>query len=230
ARLAPENTLTGIELAARLGLKWIEIDAQLSRDGVAVLMHDDDLARTTDLTGAVGDHDWDSLRSADAGAWFGPRFVGTAIPRLDVAIARCRELGLGMHLEIKTVEAADTRTAEAVAALLLAVEPPQPLIVSSFSPASVAVAQARLPEVPRALAADRLPDDWRDISHRLGLNAWHLDADAINGTHPPLLHEAGLTLRAWTVNDPARAAQLVAWGVESVFTDDPPALLARCHG
>lgn len=230
ARLAPENTLPGIELAASLGLQWVEIDAQLSRDGVALLMHDNDLARTTNLAGAVADHDWRSLRVADAGAWFGDRFAGTAIPRLDAAIALCRELGLGMHLEIKTVNPADTRTAEAVAALLVAITPPESLVVSSFSPASVAVAQARLPGVPRALAADRLHDDWQEISGRLGLSAWHLDADAIDASQPPRLREIGLALRAWTVNDPVHAAQLLGWGVESLFTDDPPALLAPGQG
>lgn len=227
ARLAPENTLPGIELAARFGLNWVEIDAQLSRDGVAVLMHDDDLVRTTGLVGTVAEHDWSTIRTADAGAWFGAEFVGTPVPRLDTVIARCRELGLGLHLEIKTVDATDIRTAEAVAELLLAIEPTKRLILSSFSPASVAVAQTRLPGVPRALAADRLPWNWREISHRLGLSAWHLDADAIEVTQAAMLREAGMALRAWTVNDRDRAAQLIDWGVECVFTDDPPALLAR---
>ncbi|WP_455385717.1 glycerophosphodiester phosphodiesterase family protein [Acidihalobacter prosperus] len=225
ALLAPENTMAGIELAARLGLQWIEIDAQLSRDGVLVLMHDHELERTTDLTGTVREHDWATLAQADAGSWFGADYSGTRIPRLDAVIERCRALGLYMHIEIKPLDVHETDTAEAVADLLRSIALPEALVISSFSGDTVAAMHRLLPEHPRAQGAEHFPENWREISRSLELDAWHVDADIVTPELAPMLREAGLTVRAWTVNDRARAQQLIDWGVESVFTDDPPRLL-----
>lgn len=225
ARLAPENTLYGIEQAARLGLSWIEIDVQLTRDGVLVLMHDDTLERTTDLAGTVREHDWATLAQADAGSGFGADYAGARIPRLDAVIKRCRALGLNMHIEIKPLDSHETDTAEAVVDLLRTVVPPGALIISSFAGDTVAAMHEWLPEYPRAQGAEHLPENWREISRDLELDAWHLDANIVTPELAPMLREADMALRAWTVNDRARAQQLIDWGVESVFTDDPPTLL-----
>jgi glycerophosphoryl diester phosphodiesterase len=53
--LAPENTLAGIRLAARLGFKAVEFDVMLSGDGTPVLIHDETLERTTNGVGRVCD-------------------------------------------------------------------------------------------------------------------------------------------------------------------------------
>lgn len=86
---APENTLEAARLGWEGGAKGWELDVQLSRDGVAIVLHDDSLVRTTDVatrfdrdprraTGfRVSDFDFSELRSLDAGSWFvlgdGPR-------------------------------------------------------------------------------------------------------------------------------------------------------------
>ena len=53
AALAPENTLRGLRRRAGAGADGIELDVRLSRDGVAVVIHDPTLDRTTDATGPV---------------------------------------------------------------------------------------------------------------------------------------------------------------------------------
>jgi glycerophosphoryl diester phosphodiesterase len=87
---APENTLEAANLAHNARADAWELDVQLSRDGVAVILHDESLLRTTDvavrfkddprgLSGfRVYDFDWNEIRTLDAGTWFvdslgGPR-------------------------------------------------------------------------------------------------------------------------------------------------------------
>ncbi|HZG81233.1 MAG TPA: glycerophosphodiester phosphodiesterase family protein, partial [Brevibacillus sp.] len=66
---APENTMTAIRLAlAEPAIRGIEIDVQLSRDGVPVLIHDFTLERTTTGRGLVMDHTLEELRELDAGS------------------------------------------------------------------------------------------------------------------------------------------------------------------
>ena len=53
---APENTLPAFERALEIGVVEVELDAQLSRDGVPVLFHDGTLDAKTPLRGRVRDH------------------------------------------------------------------------------------------------------------------------------------------------------------------------------
>ena len=71
---APENTLAAIQMASDHGASWIEIDVNISRDGVPVLFHDDGLSRCSNGTGLVIEHSLSSLKSLDAGSWFGDEF------------------------------------------------------------------------------------------------------------------------------------------------------------
>ena len=87
---APENTLEAARLGWESGANAWELDVQLSRDGVPVVIHDESLLRTTDVARKfarddrgrdgfrVSDFDFDEVRTLDAGSWFvaedgGPR-------------------------------------------------------------------------------------------------------------------------------------------------------------
>ena len=53
---APENTLPAFQAAMEQGADGIELDVHLSRDGELVVIHDEELDRTTNGTGLVKDH------------------------------------------------------------------------------------------------------------------------------------------------------------------------------
>jgi glycerophosphoryl diester phosphodiesterase len=79
---APENTLEAGRAAKKAGAHGWEIDVQLTRDGVPVLLHDESLKRTTDVATKfagdprgkegwyVSDFDWDEVKTLDTGSWF----------------------------------------------------------------------------------------------------------------------------------------------------------------
>ena len=68
--LAPENTLAGLAIAARLGCRAVEFDVMLARDGVPVLIHDETLDRCASVAGRVVDLDGAQLMATDVGARF----------------------------------------------------------------------------------------------------------------------------------------------------------------
>ena len=90
--LAPENTLAGIRLAARLGFRAVEFDVMLSADGTPFLIHDETLERTTNGHGPVCATPDRVLHRLDAGQ-------GESLPTLAQAAALCRELGLLANVE-----------------------------------------------------------------------------------------------------------------------------------
>jgi hypothetical protein len=73
---APENTLAAFDLALQQGFPAFETDVQLSADRAAVIIHCEELERTTNGTGRVADASLEAILQLDAGGWFGARFAG----------------------------------------------------------------------------------------------------------------------------------------------------------
>jgi glycerophosphoryl diester phosphodiesterase len=85
----PENTLPAFESALQLGVRHVELDVQLSSDGVPIVLHDAELERTTGIGGKVFEYDADTLATMAAGepARFGSRYAEVRMPRLSEALA-----------------------------------------------------------------------------------------------------------------------------------------------
>jgi glycerophosphoryl diester phosphodiesterase len=220
-KLAPENTLAAFRRGASLGYRMFEFDVKLSGDGKAILMHDATLDRTTSGHGRVDALTFAEIAALDAGSWHSPAYAGEPVPTL-AAIARyTRANGLQVNIEIKPMPGAEARTGAAVAleAQALWAGDPVPPLLSSFSEDALEAAASAVPDLPRALLLDRLPADWPDRLRGLGcvaLDANHreLDARVIDRAH-----QAGFRVLSYTVNDPARAADLLSWGLDGLITD-----------
>ena len=111
---APENTLVSFEQAIALGVDAIELDVHLSRDAHLVVIHDQNLARTTNGKGLVHEHDLAELMTLDAGSWFAPSFVGERIPTFEEVLVR---IGRRVPLQVEIKGATDGVVEATVAAL-----------------------------------------------------------------------------------------------------------------
>lgn len=102
--IAPENTMAAFLMAMeRPEVQWMELDVQLSRDGVPVVIHDFTVDRTTNGKGLVRETDWADLQRLDAGAWKNKSYKGERIPALSELLDRsCGRVRL--NIELKTQE------------------------------------------------------------------------------------------------------------------------------
>ncbi len=220
-KLAPENTLAAFRHGASFGYRMFEFDVKLSADGKPILMHDATLDRTTTGKGRVDALTLGELAALDAGGWHSPAYAGEPVPTL-AAIARYTQTnGFMANIEIKPVPGTEYRTGAAVAldALSLWKGAGTPPLLSSFSEVALEAAHQVAPDLPRALLLDTLPADWLERLRRLecvALDANHreLDAAVIGAAH-----SAGFKVLCYTVNDPARAANLLSWGLDGLITD-----------
>lgn len=218
--LAPENTLAGLRIAARLGLKAVEFDVVLSADRSPWLLHDQTLDRTTDGRGRVSKTRDGRLSRLDAAAHHTAAFAGEPLPTLAAAALLCRELGLWANVEIKPAAGRAAVTGEIVARRVRALWASDPLpLVSSFSEVALAAARAAVPDLPLGCLYERPPLDWLARSERLGAVTLHCAAEAIDDDLLRVAHAAGLPLLCYTVNDPLHAATLIERGVTAVFSD-----------
>jgi glycerophosphoryl diester phosphodiesterase len=220
-KVAPENTLDGIDTAARLGLKMIEFDAKLSADNIVFLLHDDLVDRTSNGRGAAKALTYRDLAQLDAGTWFDPSFAGARMPTLVQVAERCASLGLAANVEIKPCEGRDVETGRLVAqesARLWADAVMAPLL-SSFSFAALEAAAQAAPNLPRGMLYETVPVDWRAQAAALSCVSLHADHEALDEQLVGEIRDVGLRVLAYTVNDPARARELATWGVDAICTD-----------
>jgi glycerophosphoryl diester phosphodiesterase len=228
ASCAPENTLAGLRTAKALGCRWVEFDVRLTADHQPVLLHDARLGRTTDAVGWARRRTLAAIRRHDAGRWFAPAFAGERVPTLAEAVALLAALGLGANIELKASRAAATAIGGVVARALSQSWPahlPGPLI-SSFLPEALFAAQLTAPQFARGLLFRSVPRDWRERAEAVACASIHADHRRLNRAKVAEMREAGYTVLAYTVNEPARARLLLTAGVASVFSDVPHVLLA----
>ena len=100
---APENTFDAYDKALAMGVKHIELDVHLTRDGHIVVIHDDTVDRTTNAQGRVANFTLDELRALDAGSWFSPEYAGERIRSLGETLEHYKSR-LHFHIEIKARE------------------------------------------------------------------------------------------------------------------------------
>jgi glycerophosphoryl diester phosphodiesterase len=227
--LAPENTLAAIRLGQSLGFAAHEFDVKLSKDEVAMLLHDDTLERTTDGRGRACELGWSELCKLDAGGWHSAAFRGERIPRLDAAARLLLSQGTLANIEIKPSEGFDRLTGERVAreAQELWRGAAVPPLVSSFSFEALMAAKEAAPQLPRAwLTKEFTEADWQRLE-ALGAVSLHTDHRSRERIDIERIHARGYRVLLYTVNDPGVAAALFDAGVDGIFTDELRAFAQR---
>ena len=99
---APENTLAAYRLSAKNKFEYVECDISFTSDGVAVLLHDDTIDRTSNGTGKISNMTLAEARNYDYGSWFSSEYSGEKIPTAEEFIALCRKLSLHPYIELKS--------------------------------------------------------------------------------------------------------------------------------
>lgn len=220
--LAPENTLAAIRLGHAWGFAMIEYDVRLSGDGIPVLLHDDDIRRTSSGQGDAATMTLAQLQRYDYGSWHSPAWAGEAIPTLYGVAAYTLAHNMASNIEIKPHPGTDHETGRRVAEIAAGLweHAELPPLLSSFSHTALAAARDSAPALPRALLIDKiLPQDWRATALELGCMGLNLQHGLITPDLVREVHAAGLSVLAWTVNDPARARRLLQWGCDAIVTD-----------
>ena len=238
AGLAPENTLAAFRMALELGADGTEMDLQLTRDGVVVVIHDDTVDRTTDGRGRIGDLTLAEVKRLDAGAKFGPTFRGERIPTLRELIDLVKASGkdrFRLNLEIKFAEGREGQPAdleEKVLAVLAETKFLDRVITQSFYHPSAAKMKRLAPGISAGLLVGqrRQPADPVAAVRDLGVDYYAPHHSLVTPDLLRALHQAAIPVVTWTVNDPADMRRLVDMGLgalpgDGIISDYPDRLV-----
>ncbi|MFD7029866.1 glycerophosphodiester phosphodiesterase [Streptomyces sp. NPDC059917] len=244
---APENTLASIDLAARLGMDWVENDVQRTKDGVLVVIHDDTLKRTTDAAKVfpkrspwrVKDFTAAEIARLDAGSWFRPEFAGARIPTLREYLDRVQLNQGRLLLEVKKPELYPGIEREILDLLdsrgwLDARHVASRLVVQSFSADSVALVHRMRPDVVTAfLGAPPEEDLERYAAFSDRINPWfrEINADWVARVHAlqgP--HGKAMEVDTWIVDDSDTTQRVVEMGVDGIISNRPDLVRRTVYG
>lgn len=225
---APENTVAAFSSALDAGAEWIELDVNISADGIPYVHHDDTLGRCTNGSGYLIAQPSSELDKLDAGAWFSPEFAGEPLPTLETTIDFCIENSMALNLEIKPSAGWEEPTTEAICSLIASRWPVDlPLILSSFSERALRKANDILPDADKGLIVCAIPANWQELLDELNCKTLHCAGDLLDQPAASMIKESGTGLLCWTVNTTDQADLLFGWGVDSVFTDRPELLISQ---
>src|SRR5438874_844270 len=230
--LAPENTMASFALAWKNGVKIVETDIHLTKDGQVVICHDADTFRTSGnkMKVVIKDSTLKEVQSVDVGAWKGPEFAGQKCPTLR-ELYDAMPAGTACFTEIKS-------GIDVVPAFVEIVKEckkgPEQVVVISFHANALAASKKALPSYRHYLLANFKKDKEGKYLPRPNVQEWIATAKSIGAdgldlqASEPLdqaacakIQSAGFELHVWTVDDPAVAKKYLDWGAKSVTTNRP---------
>jgi glycerophosphoryl diester phosphodiesterase len=239
--IAPENTIAAFDAGLAAGADGLELDVRLSRDGVVVVHHDATLDRTTNLRGAVANHDCADLECADAGYRFARgsafpfRDMGCGIPRFSDVLRRFPDVPIIVELKVNS-----PALAHAAVAAVLAAGAADRVCFGSFGRRVLGAVRRLAPQIATSAAREEvrlaLYRSWcRFPVRHPRYNGFQVPETAgrtrvVSPRFVADAHRAGLGVQVWTVDAPDAARRLLEWGVDALITDRPDVIVRVTRG
>lgn len=224
--VAPENTLPAFRSAILKGGDRIELDVQMTSDGVVVVTHDSNLKRCTGKNAKVYDLTYAEVAQLDAGRWFSSRFADTRIPTLEQVLQLCRGR-IGLNVEIKPSAATPALEAETVRLLREYGFDSSNCVITSQSYETLHKVKALAPEYPTGYILALGVGNYYDLPDA---DFFSVETTFITSGMVNAVHLRGKTVSAWTIDREKVATHMLELGVDDLITDKPDMvqdLLAR---
>ncbi|REB08634.1 hypothetical protein DVB69_05740 [Sporosarcina sp. BI001-red] len=241
---APAHTFPSYELAIEMGAHYIELDLHRTKDGKLVVLHNDSI----ELNGSeleIDEITSDTLSAFKPAEEFNQptnqfasqRFASLRVPSLEQVL---REFGdsTNYYIEIKSPERYPGIEQQLIDQLdghhLLDRDDPIPkVIIQSFSSDSLKKVHELSPATPLIQLyslkekAKLSPSKLKQVSQYasgVGVNA-----EVVTKQLVETVHQAGLAIHPFTVNESEQASTLISLGVNGVFTDRPDLIINLLH-
>ena len=247
--IAPENTLLAARKGFEAGAQWWELDVAATSDGVLVVIHDDNLARTTDAKAVfpirspwiVYDFSLEELRRLDAGSWykdadpFGQvasgrvgaaeleRFKGERIPTLRECLELTKAEGRKVNVEIKdaTGRACDGWIVERTVDMVRELGMIDSVNISSFNHEYLRRVKKAEPRIETGALVDKRPPDLVALLRGLSARSYNPGIKYLDEATVREVRQAGFDVFVWTVNEKKDMERMLDWGATALITDFP---------
>ncbi len=213
---APENTLAAFRSAQQSQADGIEFDIHLSKDHHIIVIHDEDVSRTTNGRGKVQDLMLEEIRRLDAGQ-------GEIVPTLPQVLDLLGDKMM-LNIELKGFTGTASLLPEKVTELVHDRQINRNVIYSSFNPLLLMRTRRLAPDAKCGLLL---------LSGALGtvvrlifspfVQPWslHPDFSSVSAQYVQRAQQKGQAVITYTVNQPEDMRQMFSLGIHGLITDDP---------
>lgn len=219
SQYAPENTLSAFYKAIDMGANGIETDLRTTRDGVIILLHDDELNRTTNGRGEPANHTWSELEQLDAGSWFRPEFAGERLVTLELFLYLFARKNLLFSLELK-----DAHLERQTLDLLGRYNVREKVTLNSFDFDHLAAVRQLDKSIKIGHLLSKITKEGIRALLDIGGNQICPAARLLEPEDVALAKEYGLEVRAWGIADEALMFHALHCGVDGMTINFPDRL------
>lgn len=214
----PENTMLSFRKAYETGCEGIELDVHLSQDGHLVVIHDEQVDRTTDRVGFVKDFTLLELQGMNAGTE--KSFEG--VPSFDEYCKWVQDLPIITNIEIKTNRHYYPGIEEKVVRMVKEYDLEKKVIISSFNHGSLWKIKTLNPALECAMLLNsKSIGNAGPYVKAMGMEYFHPDGSTLTEEVVRQCHAEGIKVNVWTINDMALLKQMIRWDVDGIITNFP---------
>lgn len=212
----PENTLPAIEKAIEEQADYVEVDVRVTKDGELVLLHDNNLKRTTGLNKKIWDVNYSDIFDLDAGSWMSKEYAGTKIPTLREVF----ELAKGkimLNLDLK-YHSKEEGMVEKVVALIDEYDMEWQCVVTSTNLNCLEEVKELNADIRTGYITYQI---YSGLYENEAIDFFSMKANLVSKGVVRQVHKHGKVLHVWTVNTRTELERLKRIGVDNIITDNP---------
>lgn len=213
---APENTLSALSYTIECGAEYAEIDVQETKDGEVVLLHDNNLKRTTGMNKYIWELDFAEVEQLDAGIKFNKNFRGEKIPTLAEAIEYA-DGKINLNIEIK-YNGHNENIVNKVVKIITDYGFEDSCVLTSMNYGFLKEAKQLNPDIRTGYTMTMMYGDLSDLT---AADAFSVKYTYISEAFVESVHALGKEVYAWTLNYKGDMKRMIDCGVDNVITDDP---------
>lgn len=217
----PENTMLAFHKAYEVGCDGIELDVQMTKDGVLVIMHDETIDRTTNGKGNLRDYTYEELCQFDCYGAFKGEYEFQKIPTLREYLEWVKPTGLLTNIELKNSVYYYEGLEEKVFEMVKELEMENQILFSSFNLVSVLKCKNVMPQIPAGFLTETKVDNMGAFAKEYGVDYYHPGLDFLTEEVVENCHAHGRKVNVWTVNKKKEMKQMAKWKVDGIFTNYP---------
>ncbi|MBQ9608559.1 MAG: glycerophosphoryl diester phosphodiesterase membrane domain-containing protein [Lachnospiraceae bacterium] len=218
SRNAPENTMASFRLAVENQADSIELDVRQTKDGEYIVIHDENLKRTTGVNNIVGNVDLEYIKSLDAGSFFSEEYEGEQIPTLREALEFAVAEDVFLNIELKPADTDRDDYVEGIISMLEEFDYFDNCVIASSDYDTL----KKVKEINSDLfTVYILYAAYGEIGDMENVDAFSIQHSFVSARLVRDIHKNGKKIYAWTVDKESKIKDLLFLDVDVIITNDP---------
>ena len=227
----PENTMLAFERALDLGADGAEFDVQLTKDGIAVVFHDESLQRITGDPRLIKDLTLEELKQFDLSYKFAGECPVQHIPTLEEYFSLVQDRDFLSILEFKTAIFEYDGIEQKVIDMIRRFDLSKRIVLSSFNHYTLLRCKAIAPDLPCGILYECRIAEPQDYCRRLGMQYLHPDYRFLDDAELAKYELAGVKTNPWTVDGDNEIRYLLRQpNIFAIMSNKPDRVLALRDG